>query len=253
MTANDNEPGEHKRSHSSGSETPAVKAVGASSRMPESVDAFAKLLAGVVAPLLDRRRIVAPLLDRRRYEWRRELRAGFRSLETQTGVDLSRSREHEVFKETLEVATQIAMGTDEREKKDALRNAILNSAMPNAPARSRQQLFLHLLDIFTEWHIRLLRLFRDPRDWAKNSGHQFPEFQAGRLSQLLEDAYPELHGQQSLYDNIWANIYAHDLTETATLHRPMSGRGLTAKRLTGLGREFLRFIGDPAVNAKSDA
>ena len=253
MTPNDNELGEHRQSHSSASETHAAKAIGEPSKIPESVQAFAKLLAGVVAPLLERRRAVAPFLNRRGDEWMRELRTGFRSLETQTGLDLRRSREHEVFKETLEVATEISMGTDERVKKDALRNAILNSAMPNAPAQSHQQLFLHLVDIFTEWHIRLLRLFRDPQDWANNNGHQFPEFQAGRLSQLLEDAYPELHGQQSLYDNMWANIYAHGLTETKTLHGPMSGRGLTAKRLTGLGRDFLRFIGDPAANAKSDA
>lgn len=53
-------------------------------------------------------------------------------------------------------ATQIALRTHQTEKRMALRNAVMNAALPQAPEEGLQQMFLHFIDTFTEWHLRLL-------------------------------------------------------------------------------------------------
>ena len=59
----------------------------------------------------------------------------------------------------------MATRNHEQEKIDALRNAVLNSALPHPPDDSLQQTFLAWVDRFTVWHLHSLSLFDDPKAW----------------------------------------------------------------------------------------
>ena len=94
--------------------------------------------------------------------------------------------------------------------------------------------FLNLIDSFTEMHLRILKLFQAPKP---------PEnITMGGLGLVLETNIPELHGQRSLYDQIWRDLYSSGLVNTDGLHTTMSANGLAAKRTTAMGDTFLRFI-----------
>ena len=67
-------------------------------------------------------------------------------------------------------ASQAAIRNHQSEKREALRNAVLNAALPNAPEESIQQLFINQVDTFTVWHIRLLDLFKEPPAWFEETG-----------------------------------------------------------------------------------
>ena len=57
-------------------------------------------------------------------------------------------------------ATNAAMSTHRKEKHEMLRNAVLNSALPNAPEDDERTVFLNLVDEFSVTHILVLKAFQ---------------------------------------------------------------------------------------------
>jgi len=180
--------------------------------------------------------LVQPLLEQRRTQWMHQVSEGLRELE-KTGLKLEGLADNEQFVSVTIQASQIALRTHLEEKRQALSNAILNVARAQAPDESLQLMFLNFVDLFTEWHIRLLRLFQSP---PQNAG-----IVAGALNHVLEQSYPELRGRREFYDSVWKDLFIRGLTGTESLHVMMTGVGLTQKRTTGLGESFLSFISGP--------
>jgi hypothetical protein len=65
---------------------------------------------------------------------------------------------NEAFVSTALRATEIAVRTHEHEKLEALRNAVMSSALPDAPDDTLQQIFLNHVDSLTPWHLRILTI-----------------------------------------------------------------------------------------------
>jgi hypothetical protein len=189
---------------------------------------------------------ITPPIERRRRAWMEEVGHALQKLETERGVQLEALQANETFIDTVMQASQVAIRNTQEEKHKALRNAIMNAALPNPPEESLQDLFLAFLDLFTVWHLRVLKLFQDPQGWAQHNRHQFPSFYMGGLSSVLESAYPELGSRRELYDQLWQDLYQRGLVNTDSMHTAMTATGMMAKRTTVLGDQFLRFIEEPA-------
>jgi len=197
---------------------------------------------------------VTPPLERRRDEWMTEVGKTLRYLEENRGVNLEELQSNDVFIDTILQATQIALRNSQEEKRKALRNAILNAALPNPPEQSLQQMFLNWIDTFTVWHLRILKLFHNVEQWAAENNHQFPVVSIGGslANSILESAFPELEGKRTLYDQIWQELYQRGLVSTDSLHTVMTGPGLLAKRTSDLGTQFLEFVEEPSDIMKDD-
>lgn len=190
--------------------------------------------------------IIAPPLERRRNEWMQAVAVGLEALEAKLKCIVDDLKANDAFIDTVMQASQAALRTSQQEKLDALRNAVLNSALPSAPDDTRRQLFINWVDTLTVWHLRMLKLFADPVAWYANAGRQGPQFViAGSLAQLLTDAYPELKNERELYDKLGKDLYQDGLCGTNGLHTGMSGTGPYEKRATELGNQLLAFIADP--------
>jgi hypothetical protein len=105
--------------------------------------------------------IITPPLERRRGEWMAEVGEALRKLEEQMGVVLESLQTKDQFVDVAVAASQIALRTSNKEKREALKNAILNSALPNPPEESLQKMFLSFIDTLTVWHLKLLDLFNE--------------------------------------------------------------------------------------------
>ena len=189
--------------------------------------------------------LVAPSLEKRRQKWMEQIAEGLSKLEGASRLTLEDLKDNQSFVTTMMQASQAAIRTHQQEKLRCLRNAVLNSALPNPPNDSLQLMFLSFVDLFTEWHLRILDLFDDPRTWARKHQHQFPTSSTGSLHHILESAFPELKGQRNFYDQIWRDLYYRGLTGIESLQGLMSFDGLMAQRTTELGRTFLSFFTEP--------
>lgn len=191
--------------------------------------------------------LVTPSLEKRRHEWMEAIAEELVKLGEQHEGILDDLKSDDVFIDTVMQASQAAIRTSQQDKKEALRNAVLNAALPCRPDASRQMLFINWVDTFTPWHLRMLRLFADPLRWYQDNNRQSPQYMiAGSLSAMLTDAYPELKHERAFYDKIAKDLYNDDLLGVHNLQTNMSGSGVYEKRATPLGNEFLSFITAPA-------
>jgi hypothetical protein len=190
--------------------------------------------------------IITPPLEKRRDEWIESIARALKELEAKLDdfkiEDLS---QNEVFVTTILQATQVAMRNHQQEKLEALQNAVLNSALRTAPDEDIQLMFLQFVDNFTSWHLRILKFFDDPQEWGKQHSVKFQELMAGALTNILNDAFPELGGRREFYDQVVRDLNTRGLLGIDSLHTTMTGRGLFGSRTTDLGKQFLKFIISP--------
>jgi hypothetical protein len=186
-------------------------------------------------------------MSRRKTRWMIEVTEALNDLYSKGTVTEKDLQENEKFFTTLVHASTIAIRNHQSEKREALKNAVINSALPDAPDDTIQQLFLNVIDSCTSWHLALLQLFQGPEKWAREHSHSFPALVMGGLSQIIESAYPALQGQEEIYRLVWQELFRDGLVNTDSVSGSMSSRGMMAKRTTDLGDKFLAFISQPKI------
>jgi hypothetical protein len=187
--------------------------------------------------------LVMPPVEKRRIGWMHDIGERLAKLESQGDIDLSELQEKPEFIDTVIQSTQFALKTSEAEKIEYFRNALLNSALGESPDQSETQIFLNLLDGYTVWHIRLLKLFNNPAHWFKTNNLEVPtNIMGGGLKIVLEIAFPELKGRSDFYNLIWEDLSRAGLHNTSSLGGMMTSGGLMQNRTTDIGRRFLGFI-----------
>lgn len=165
-----------------------------------------------------------------------------KELEEKNKIDLIDLGDNEIFIDVVLQATQLALRTSEKEKIQYFKNVILNTAIGENPNITEVQIFLNFISTFTVWHIKILKLFDNPKDWFAKNEKTVPNYMSAGLSNILEIAYPEFEGKRDLYDLIWDDLHRAGLHKTSGLHTMMTGSGLLERRTSPFGREFLDFI-----------
>lgn len=231
------------------------------------VGALAFPFLGVGVTLVDL--ITAPLRGKRLIDWCEEIRLRLNEVsQTVGGLTPETLATNDVFISAFGQATQAALRTHQREKLDALRNAVVNVAIGVEPNADRQQSFLSLADRFSETHLILLRFFRDPAGHFQRKGKPVPNIKAFPkllVYQLVCEAMPALSqdvksqsGDRTAASFQFVELVLQDLVSAKliTLERlnetwavpkfdqnpmPSPVRQLT----THLGDDFLAFIAGP--------
>jgi hypothetical protein len=147
--------------------------------------------------------LIEPPMSRRKTQWMVDVTDAINELYEKGYITESDLQSNEKFFTTLVHASSTAIRNHESEKLKALKNAVLNSALPRAPDETMQQLFLNLLDSCTSWHIALLKLFQGPEQWANSNNIKFPSWSMGGLTAVIEYALPSIAKQpRNLYINL---------------------------------------------------
>lgn len=190
--------------------------------------------------------VVTPPYERRRDDWIESIGEGLKKLaEKVEGFRIEELSQNEVFITTVTHASQAAIRNHQKEKLEALRNAVLNAALPNAPEEDLQLMFLNYVDSFTPWHLVVLKFFDNPREWGEKHEIRYPSYMSGSPSTILELTFKELQGKQETYDLFVKDLFSRGLLSTDSLHISMTEAGMFAQRTTTLGQQFLSFITSP--------
>ena len=168
--------------------------------------------------------IIAPPIEKRRNAWMENIVRRLFELESSQVVVLKSLRNNDAFINVFLQATQSAIRNNQREKIEALENAVINSALPDAPGEVYQQIYLALIDDLSTMHVRVLQ---ETSGIIVNTDEQ--EF----LSKVFTD-FPQ---QKELYLHVWNDLLGKQLIrvfKTAT-------HSLNISR-TKLGHGFVSFI-----------
>ena len=155
------------------------------------------------------------------------------------GFDIEALGQNEEFISAVMHASHVALRTHQEDKREALRNAILNVATGQSPDEALEHMFFDWIDSLSVLHIKILRLFQNPTPP--------PNMSMGGLSSVLEYNMPELRGSAPIYTQVWKDLYIRGLTNTEGMNTTMSEQGLGSKRTSQIGDAFLKFISEPAI------
>ena len=142
-------------------------------------------------------------------------------------------------------ASQSAIRNHQKEKMEALRNAVLNAALPNAPDDDLQLMFLDFVDTFTTWHLRILRFYNDPERWGGEKGYAYSVLSLKSSPCFLEEIFPDLKGRHSFYEQIIKDLVAHGLIGSEVLAATQFKIDFANAGITDLGNKLIRFITSP--------
>ena len=171
---------------------------------------------------------------------------GLKELEQKVaGFDIENLKENEQFISTVISTSQVAIRNHQKEKLEALRNAVLNVALGSKLSEDQEAMFLGLVDRYTPCHLQILRLFQSPLSLAAEKGIRPESFSIGSRTQLLEMYYPELKGRGQFYTGVVANLVSDGMLGVRDLGGMITAQGMFQKVTTERGDLFLAFITFP--------
>lgn len=155
--------------------------------------------------------------------------------------------ENDLFISILNRASQLAISNHQEDKLNALRNAIMNTALDITIDENEQMMFLNLVNSMTPWHLRLIYYFENPEKRYKGKDMKPIDYLMGSPITPLLDFYAELKGKESFVNLIVKDLYSNGLFSTENLNATMTSSGMYASRLTEYGKRFLQFISSPKL------
>jgi hypothetical protein len=166
---------------------------------------------------------------------------------------------NESFLTVVLQATSIALRNHQKEKLEALRNAIINSVLPNAPDESLQLMFLNFIDSFTPCHLIMMDFIDNPREWCRKNNIRISEImnrfkyndigQYRNHSDFLEEIFPGIKNNSYIYEQALEDITAKGLLISSDGGQKVSDVGInildlhkSAVSLSNTGKQFIDFI-----------
>lgn len=184
---------------------------------------------------------------RRVDQWMRDVTEAVKEhVLTPQGLDWDSLESNDGFLDAIAHATRSAAQTRDTDKRAALRNAVVNAALRPDVAADETAILLDLLDTLTATHLRLLRLFSNPRAWYAATDTAAPNLLMGGRSRVVEDAYPELAADPPLLAKIVKDLATHGLADV-NLNVTMTGQGILEPAINPLGTRLLDLVTGPGA------
>ena len=195
--------------------------------------------------------ISAPI-EKRVFVWRSSVVEAILELQRTRPADINVEElaQNEEFGTTVLRATNVVMSTHRKEKHDMLRNAVLNSALPDAPVDDERTVFLNFIDQLSPTHAIILKTFSQPvvsdglgfsledSDWKSNVG-------VGFLFDFVQNVTPETELDYNFFILVLSDLHNRDLISNTHQERHSLARFSHWPELTALGCRFLKFIESP--------
>jgi hypothetical protein len=193
--------------------------------------------------------ILAPPLETRVLFLHRQLGEGIKQIAGSGGPSVEELSKNDAFVSAMFKALQVATTTHETEKLDALRNAVLNSAIDDSIDSATQMLFLRFVDEFTVWHVRVLKAMQNTEVAAIERGTTPRSVQfAQELGHIIQGMFPELDARKDLRRVIQSDLSIRGLIGTSLASDHLTPTG-TNKFTSPLGDKFLAFIATPKLQS----
>jgi hypothetical protein len=194
-------------------------------------------------------RLVSSPLDRRTREWMANV-ADF--LQQNFGYDLEKLESNEKFLTVFVQATRIAAQNHQKEKLNALRNAIVSSVFHQDISEDLQLIFIRFIDELTPSHLLLLKFFvKFESELAKLKSYPalFDFFHAHYeySNALYRDEFKMLIGDLNTRGLVRVSQDIEDfedIYEASSILLSETNDSLPRILITQIAKDFIRFISD---------
>ncbi|UCE05883.1 MAG: hypothetical protein JSW07_20205 [bacterium] len=188
--------------------------------------------------------VVTPSLEKRRDEWIENIAKKLIELERKIGdFEIGKLKNNDLFVSILTQATFSAIKCHQKEKREALRNAVLNSALSGAPEEDLQIMFINVVDSLTSLHVKVMTNIYKLTTKSQLSNGTTPPLKPDII-------FGELKNRKSLCKQILSQLDSMGLIEFKSIWTDDDVKSIrfSTDVMTDLGKEFLKFITSPLDN-----
>jgi hypothetical protein len=197
----------------------------------------------IAAFVLDR--LAGPVVRRRHDDWCADLHERVRKLEANKALTED-DLKGELFADAVIAASRAAAATSSQEKRDALRNAVLNVALKHAPAEADiQQLLLRYVDELTPTHVQLLKVVSEPGSIENTFGGSVEKMPIEEFFPGGPKAAKAAGAERFLEDLISRGLVSFEQRRQAQPALAVLRHPKWDFKATPFGRQFLDFISEP--------
>lgn len=194
--------------------------------------------------------ILKPPVEQRQINWFNSFSERIKKLENERSeFSITNLTDNQLFITITMHAIQIAARNHQKEKLEALQNAALNSALQVEVDEDEQLMFLNYIDIFIQWHLKLLRFIQNKSVLKGYDSNNYPKNPIALEYGILEKEYPELSGKSDFYIQIFNDLSSRGLItdEVKNMLTSLETKGNKAvgNFITSRGKRFLDFITEP--------
>lgn len=182
---------------------------------------------------------------KRRDDWIESLEKRIADLEEKSSLNIEDLQTNEQFISAVFYASSTAIKTHSDLKRSILLNAITNIAIGIDLDKNKQDIFLNLIDEFTELHILVLDFFYNPENILKKlEERNHTTIGNSSFASVFNNYYNIADDDESLINIIVNSLSSYGLINLSSsqLTTTMSRYGLISPRVTDLGKEFIEFI-----------
>jgi hypothetical protein len=191
--------------------------------------------------------VIAPPINRRRDLWFEDLAERLSRIEGKVaGFTLEALGENEAFLTTVLQATQTAARTHQKEKHEALRNAVLNTALGHNPNEDKNLMFLRFIDELMPSHLDVLAILHDPQgEYSRRGVPWFDTSFPWGGRNLIHRALDPEEKYVPFYDQVVRDLYTRGLIDIESVGITFHAGEIGKRRTTHMGEEFLVYITAP--------
>ncbi|MFH5832360.1 hypothetical protein [Halalkalibaculum sp. DA384] len=193
----------------------------------EAIDKTAKVISSLIpgggSVYETFRALVTPLHEKKQKEWQKDVIKRLAKLEQEEKIDLEELQNDEEFNAIITRATVLTLQNHQKEKLDALRNVVINSAIDDEIDFDLKHYFLLFIDQISPLHILLLKIFKDPGSYASKRGVEIGNMMATSAMSTLKKIQPDLEEKEQLVELAWDDLSDMKLVTTDSLKAMASG------------------------------
>jgi hypothetical protein len=183
--------------------------------------------------------IIIPPLTKRKDEWVQSIGIGLMEVERKIDdFSLDNLSKNEDFITIVMHATSVAIRNHQEEKLRALRNAVINSSLPNnALDEDLQIMFINIIDFLTPSHLLVLSRVNDP---LMHGGKPLTDW--SRVSVRISEKFPEFIGKENFLNQIISDLHSYGLIQKDSSKMNLFDGEFMLSSKTILGTQFVAFI-----------
>lgn len=161
---------------------------------------------------------VSKPLDNRREAWMQDMGKLLGDLEAKQAGIVEELQANPAFIDTVMIASQAATRTSDRQKLEALKNAVRNSATGKPTDVEASHLYLRMVDEFSGSHLALLAFLADPQAAFSTRGVRQPDGGLDRVWDALSLVMPEASPHEGHYELMCVDLHRRGLLILRSLH-----------------------------------
>lgn len=179
--------------------------------------------------------VVLPPLTKRRDEWLQSIAEGLRALEDKVeSFSVESLSQNEEFISMLLEASHIALRNHQKEKRESLRNAVLNTAL-QAPEEHAKLILMQFISVSTPWHLKVLKFYQSPEKYINEA--DITAATGAYLSHYVQNVFKELEGNDAFRLQIERDLLHFGLI--------LPEEAWYSSRTTNTGDKILELIASP--------